>query len=272
MSVRLSVVVPTLSSNGAEITRLVRAWRAVLIENGVQPHFVIVVQNPDAPDVKITDPDVSVHFTPVRSVSHARNIGLHSLGHGHVLFLDDDVQLTPSFVEFISNQIGKTSMIAGRLTWNRWLRQKGMVHYTNCVYLNLFAVVFDCVAIKAHRLQFDESFGLGDGIRWKSGEDALFLFHYLTATKTRSFLFNPDALVDHPPRNLTEERQKIIDYALGQGRTWRHLVGAAPNWGISLYLRLLFAGTLASTIVRIPSQPGLRARAFANRLVGYFHG
>ena len=272
MSVRLSVVVPTLTSNVAEIRRRVEGWRTVFVENGVRPRFVVVVQNPDAPDVKITETDVTVHVTPKRSVSHARNIGLRSLTGGHVLFLDDDVQLTPSFVQFVSSQIGKTSMIAGRLTWNRWLRQRGLVHYTKCVYLNLFAVVFDCAAIRAHQLQFDESFGLGDEIRWKSGEDALFLFHYLTATKTRSFLFNPDALVDHPPRNLTEERQKIIDYALGQGRTWKHLVGAAPNWGISIYLRLLFAGTLASNIVRIPSQPGLRTRAFANRLVGYFHG
>jgi hypothetical protein len=272
MSVRLGVVVPTLSSNAAEIRHRLGTWRKSFIENGVRPHFIVVVQTPGAPDVKIAEPDVTVQVTPTRSVSHARNLGMYSVTDDYVLFLDDDVQLTPSFVQFISSQIGKASMLAGRLTWNRWLRQRGMVHYTNCVYLNLFAVVFDCAAIRAHQLQFDESFGLGDGIRWKSGEDALFLFHYLTATKSRSFLFNPDALVDHPPRNLTEERQKIIDYALGQGRTWKHLVAAAPNWGISLYLRVLFAGTLASNLVRIPSQPGLRTRAFANRLVGYFHG
>ena len=140
---------------------------------------------------------------------------------------------------------------------------------TSELFLNIFAVVFKRSVIESIDLRFDPKFGLGEDVVYKSGEDLLFMHSFLVLSGFRRILFDHKAIVFHRERDNKLEREKIIEYSYGHGRTWRRMLAIEPRIMMRIWLFLLFVMTVTYSLIRAVVDPGLRLPAALNRLRGF---
>ena len=268
----LDIIMPTLDTDVTSLKAKIASLEASLRSLRFPYSVMVVIQSKDGFHIDFGKTSIRPLITTYISVSNARNMGLERARGDYILFLDDDVTLDQSFVEFMNECLGRQEVFAGRLSWNRWLRRGGYRHYTSVVCMNIFAVVISRPLIERIGLRFDTSLGLGEDVQYRSGEDVLFLYSLFARSGNRRLLFNPRAIVFHKERDLIREKQKIIEYALGQGRTWRRMLAVEPRFMNRTFLFLLFLMTLLMNAVRVVREPDVRLPVVINRIKGFVNG
>lgn len=219
-------------------------------------------------------PDYVIFFeTEFMGISRARNICIEKanfVGAEFILFHDASIYWPIESVDFIAcnrhhfpkvkvsfSDYDTTNLSFKKTLINGHLKKINPI-YDTYIWSYLFKVS------DIGLIRFDESFGPGQSTRFKSGEDVLFLFEYLSKKNCIRVFEASRAYVYHPARSASYD--KHLTYAKGQGKMFRVLLKLHP----SLLLYRDFFLFLGNAVVRCLLGKPNSSRILRQRLIGFF--
>ena len=271
----ISLVTATLGRT-AEVRQL---FESLAAQSTPDFEVVLVDQNTDDRLLPIVQEFVSrfplrhVH-SPVRGLSHARNLGLHCAAGEIVGFPDDDCVYPVNVLERVRAHFAQNPALAlvsgpavapgGGLGSGRWTGQSGPITLTN-VWTSVISFTFFARRSVLETVgSFDEHLGLG--ARFGSGEETDIAIRVLR--HGYAGYYDLDLNVTHPDKRLTAQAaRRAFSYGMGMGRVLRKHSFPASN--TLLYLLRPIGGVLLSLIRARPVHASYYWHTFRGRVSGF---
>lgn len=160
-------------------------------------------------------------YSPRKSLSHSRNLGIARARGTYLTFPDDDCQYYPDTLavihKWLSNEI-KCDVLIGTVydrEKQKYVFKKTPEVQTVVTKHNFHAFVSSiAMVVRNKEVQFDERFGIGEA--YHSNEDADLLLTCLS--RNFNLLFVPDLQFYHPPYDASNMSiEKLKRYGIGFG-------------------------------------------------------
>ncbi|MCX4073035.1 hypothetical protein [Aeromonas caviae] len=170
------------------------------------------------------DISANVHliYLEINNVSVARNVLLNRISckdDDVILFMDSSIKFSHEFLTHVLEMESHVLMASNNIAPLKASNQKKVIKFYDFVghpYIWSFAFKWKTIA----KSRFNEKLGPGDGTKYKSGEDVLFLHNVLK--KINYYVDYSAACVYHPPR--TNDYRKYLIYASGQANVIKALI------------------------------------------------
>jgi hypothetical protein len=218
--------------------------------------------------------NLSVYYTDVMSVSHARNAGLQYAvdeGFDYIYFHDSSIVVSDQFCWLVNASVKQSLDVSvGALKWERSSKLMcSSLRLSNkcirpildhCVSRYIFKVDF----VKGVR--FRENMGPGEFTCIKAGEDVVFLTQ-LFRGKNKKIPYSDRAIVFHPPRPTDNSKQ--LAYAEAQGGVARWLLSSK---NVSFFHCFFVVAFFFNAFLKCLRMEPFSMRIFFLRVKGFLYG
>lgn len=219
MKIQISIIIPTINS----LYKLKKLMKSLHVSKNLSNikfnyEIIIVTQSQSIDFQNYFGQNIKVHYSFIKNLSKAKNIGINNAKGDLICILDDDVQVKKDF--FKNTILYKKNFFFGCIKFNNTniFFNKRMKKIEQSINKNNFGM---CLAsamffLKKCKIKFDENFGLGS--KYPSSEESDLVLRSLKKIK---IFYNPNIVIYHPnvqdQSNLKNIRSKFFLYGFGHG-------------------------------------------------------